>query len=497
MIKAEIHENLIEILNKILVAQDTEVEIEIPDGSVLFENYLNLKILQAQAEESLKKVTFITSDEYGQKLIHNLSEERGTHPIDTTYNSSANLAETPYPTVPTKKRRISKPALPKVHLPKIRGRKTLLLIPILTVLLISLIGYIASSKQKAEVTLQLTSQTLTKSVEVQIKESVTSDMVTRVLEGKKYSIDTSVQSVLPTTGELTKGDKAEGEATIYNKTTVDKKFKKGTTLFYEKDDKTLEFLTDDDVTVPARTEPTPDDIKAGSAKVDITAKIVGKDYNLKKDTKLKVDDYKTSDYEAMITTETKGGDAWQVKIVTDTDLTTLETNLKNKAQTSNTAELNQKVPLGWKMIDKFVATTQGTPAFSHKLGEETTEITGTLTGKITGTAYSMSDLSKLIEETAKGLVPQGYIFNTMDKNYTADWLKEDATQVTFKFYVTPKLDEEKIKTEIKGKSLTKAQETLDKLNGVEQVTISVKPHLFGKLPTRVNNIELIQEAAGK
>ena len=75
MTKIELQQtdNVLSVINKIKEMPDLNIELEIPEESVLFENILNLRLIQQQADKIEKSVTFTTQDEYGNVLIDILS----------------------------------------------------------------------------------------------------------------------------------------------------------------------------------------------------------------------------------------------------------------------------------------------------------------------------------------------------------------------------------------------------------------------------------------
>ena len=70
MIKLEIQQtdNVIDVINKIKNISDLNIEITIPKESIIFENALNLKLVQQQADKMEKSVEFVTDDEIGNIL---------------------------------------------------------------------------------------------------------------------------------------------------------------------------------------------------------------------------------------------------------------------------------------------------------------------------------------------------------------------------------------------------------------------------------------------
>src|SRR3989338_5844830 len=68
-ITLEIHEGVLAAIKKLKTSHEENVEIIIPEGSVLFENSLNLKLLKKEAEVLKKEISFTTTDADGQAII--------------------------------------------------------------------------------------------------------------------------------------------------------------------------------------------------------------------------------------------------------------------------------------------------------------------------------------------------------------------------------------------------------------------------------------------
>ena len=71
-ITLQIHDNVVVAIEKIKGVSDSAIELELPQGSLLFENGLNLKLLRKEAEKVGKSVVFVTIDDLGKSLIQAL-----------------------------------------------------------------------------------------------------------------------------------------------------------------------------------------------------------------------------------------------------------------------------------------------------------------------------------------------------------------------------------------------------------------------------------------
>ena len=75
-VSLEIYTSALEAAKIITDVVDHKVELSIPEGSVLLDNILNLKIILEQAKKVGKEVDFVTEDEFGKNLLNMLRGER-------------------------------------------------------------------------------------------------------------------------------------------------------------------------------------------------------------------------------------------------------------------------------------------------------------------------------------------------------------------------------------------------------------------------------------
>ena len=68
-VELEIHEDVISAINKFSDMKDSGVELMIPEGSVLFENVVNIKLIKREAEKKNIVIQFRTTDPIGENII--------------------------------------------------------------------------------------------------------------------------------------------------------------------------------------------------------------------------------------------------------------------------------------------------------------------------------------------------------------------------------------------------------------------------------------------
>lgn len=497
-VELEIHDDIVSAINKIRIVNDSGVELVIPENSVLFENIINLKIIQNFTENLGLNVIFTTQDEIGNNLISmldgdaNISDFVETVKGDITGNTE------------TKKFRLNLPTMAlKFKLPNVK--KGLSVMAVLGLVGVG-IFFISTQSRHAYAKIVVESQALTRSLTVKIKTDGTTNAETKVLKGYEITADAEEVADIETTGEKTVGEKAEGKALIYNKTTDDKEFKKGITLTFDSDSGDLNFITADEVTVPAAAPEDPLDpasaLKPGSIEVDIVAENVGEDYNLAKDKTLEVKGQKKSEYEAEVSEELDGGKSEQVKTVAQADIDKLKEKIKTQGTDSATNALRRKVELKQAFIDGSTALTVTKETFSHKLNDETEKLTLTQTVTATGLVYLKEDLTKLTDTLVQDLVPEGFELSDKDKDIKVEVLgnsssstltsKEADIQVTLKTYIVTKVDEDSLKERLGGKSFEEGQKVLGGISNIKTYKLEITPNipLFNKAPTDPAKIEI-------
>jgi hypothetical protein len=256
-IELEIHDDVVSTLNKIKNINDPGIELEIPEGSIIFDSIVNLKLLKKEAERFQKTLHFHTHDPDGINLLHNLEGEDNVEAIN---NLSDELPEENK----TKFFATSSSAKPKFNfklnfnMPKINLKPNLKLTGIFVVLAIlisaSIFVYFISKLPKANVSLVVNSEPLARSIQIKVKNGASTSADSKIVRGLVLSETSTVKRTTPATGTKQTGSKSTGKAKIFNKTTEAKVFKKGQHLTYEKDNKELEFVLEQEITVPARTE---------------------------------------------------------------------------------------------------------------------------------------------------------------------------------------------------------------------------------------------------
>ncbi len=504
-IELEIHDDVISTLNKIKNINDSGVELVIPEGSILFDNALNLKIIEKELDKRQMGVQFLTEDEKGNNLIDMLDEKRSATFIeDTPTNETTEEEETSsIAFAPSKKM-----SLPKIDIKipeiKVGAAAVLIAIPI-----IILVGYIVAGNTlpKANAKIVVNSVPLTRSVTVKVGAETQTDAENKTLKGSKVSTTIEETMETPTTGEKITGSKAKGEVTVYNKTEDDITLKKGTVI--SKDD--LKFTLDETITIDGKTEqPDPDQpgkqiYELGEETVNVTAENYGEEYNLKDDTDFSIKGYKSSELTANNDEKFTGGKTQRTKIVSADDQKGLSAKLTNQITQNAINELTKKLGTSQKLINGSLTVKVTSEVFSNKVNDATEKLTLTQKATVEGLTYSTADLDNLMDKVVESLVPQGYVISEKDKQIEVNALggnnvvtvtpNEADIQVTLKTYIVTDITEESVRNSIAGKNTKEAKQYFDSLQEIKTYEFKIAPvlPLFNNVPKNSSRIHVAIE----
>src|SRR3989304_5908740 len=349
-LELEIHDDALSTINKIRNLNDSGIELIVPEGSILFDNIISLKLISQAADKNQKIIQFTTTDETGASLIAMLEKPAGQSGQDYRPGGIEQFVNT----APEKSRFIfKKDMLPKIKLPKFKSG-----------------FFFLSKKPVAYARVLLNSQPLTRSTTVKVKHGGTTDAAKMELKGQTLDTNVEITDEIPATGEKLVGKKAEGEALLYNKTVEEVELKKGSRLAY--DEKDLVYILDDDVTIPARVDDPVDPtiIKLGEATVKITAADIGSDYNIDANENLEVDDHKSSEVVAKTKDDLEGGESKKVKVVAEADKAALQKKVIEAAKEKAASDLKFKLGKTQRLIEGSVIPTITKEVYSAKPGDE-------------------------------------------------------------------------------------------------------------------------------
>ena len=505
----ELHDDVISALKKIKEIDGTSIEIEVPDGAVLLDNVVNLKLLEKKAADFNKSLHFHTTDLVGKTVISLLDDDREEmEGMLTRHVNVEALEEVEEIATPVSKSRFHIPAL------RFPGFKYGFVLLLIFILLGGMLFYITSKAPKAYASIVVNSQPLTKSIPIKVVLDKTTSVDEKVLKGIKQAVTVSEENTINTTGEIEEGKKATGNIKITNKKTDEIKLKKGTKVEYSEDDDDLVFIITSEVTIPAAVikveDPVPPATEGkttttlGEKNVKVEAEKIGSLYNIDEDESLKISGYKESELSAKADEDFKGGSSEKVKIVSTEDIEAVKKDISPKLIEKSESLLKQKQTTTQRYISGAIKTELQKSELSAKEGEKADKITIKQSAISTGLFYSKSELDSLVDSLVDQFIPDGYKISSKGREVNVEVLGESDSsvlsleeadlQITLKTYVIPDINPENLKQELAGKSLADAKQVLGGVRNIVSYDLrldkSIPIPFFQKIPSDINSITL-------
>lgn len=277
--------------------------------------------------------------------------------------------------------------------------------------------------------------------------------------------DVSIQ----TTGEKESGEKAKGEITVFNKTEKEKSFSKGTVIVGTNK---LEFVTTEDITVASTaafsTEFT-------SKKVKIEAKTFGKEYNLPSKTNFEFKEFPSSSYFARNDQALSGGTVKTSQVVSEEDVKSLEKELVDSLEKKAKESVQAKLSSSQKLISAPLEVDTSESEVSNKVGDEVDEVS--ISGKVAITlgAYDEKDMETLVRTLKRDDVPNDYEIDSSHSSLSLEDIEVEGGEVSAKLsgkaVFQPKIEVEKLRKEVSGKTVNGAVKSISSIPGVSEVQI--------------------------
>lgn len=293
------------------------------------------------------------------------------------------------------------------------------------------------------------------------------------------------------TGSKRVGDKAKGKVTVRNGTASGIKLPSGTILFASND---LKFVLTDSASVSAAQSPS----SPGSVTVDVAAEGIGSEYNLAKSETFVVANYPKSEVDAVVETELTGGSSRDIVAVSADDLKKIEKELLAELEEQVVVKLMGEISSDKIFIKEALSTSATKKQFSHKAGDEASDVTLQLDIEATGVVVSKADVEKIALEALQSKVPSGFVLRASQIQPKFLDLEEEGDNIwTFNTAMVanllPELNPDDIAKKLKGKSKAQAERYLESIAGYSRVDIVVKPKLpgvFGTIPRVLNHISV-------
>lgn len=324
----------------------------------------------------------------------------------------------------------------------------------------------------------------------------TVDEENKIIPGQLVDTEVSGSDKAGATGKKQIGDAAKGTIIIYNKSFDSVSLSKGTQISGPRGTK---FTLDTSVNNIASASANDSGIVFGkpSTNPTVTATVVGADGNIPSGSDLTVAGYGTDKLVAKSEGNFSGGTSKDVTVVSSDDqkklLASLASNLRKQAQQKLQEKLPQK-----KILEEALSEEITKKTFNKNINDQASEFSLNLTAKYRGTAFEDKDLKLIVSKLVTTQIPEGFQLNIEDTETQADVSKLDKDGkliflARFKAKLLPKIDTEKVKSQIKGKSIAEAGNIIKGMDNILGSDISISPKLppfLQRLPILGKNIKI-------
>lgn len=201
---------------------------------------------------------------------------------------------------------------------------------------------------------------------------------------------------------------------------------------------------------------------------------------------------------AKITGATAGGTSKVVKVVTQTDVDNAKAQLASQNNDDMKKKLAAKFENGTVIIDSSFKVTAGDPVSTPAVGQQAdskAKLTQDTSYSIVGVAKAQLNayLTSAFEGTLSNKSQQKVYDNGVSTVKFADFKQNDGDQagvvtMTAVAQVGPKIDDNEVKQEVKGKRYGEIAGDLRAIDGVSDVDVKLSPFWVQGVPNDVNKI---------
>lgn len=480
------------ILNELKSTQEDGLELAVvPGEKSLLNNQINKKIIEKAAAESKKKVVFpeILSEPSPEVAEDDMGFIEGEDvvakaPIEAVHKM---IQPTTLPAV------VNKPGSKVVGVVNQVTKNKLLWIGAVVLGLAVLLGIAIFILPSAEVTLTAKTENkesqLTLKGDSKIKEASIKDNLIpyQTVEVSKESSDEQV-----TTGKKTIGNSAKGRVTITNQdTTQPKTFVAGTILTYVTN-ANITFKLDSDVALEQA--PIGGEKTAG---VNVTAVKAGTEGNLAEGSVFKVGSSDPTFVFARNDVAFSGGSSKLANVASAEDRESLRTKIIEELQEEAKKEIEEKQKDVIVVEDSFeIKVTKET--FEPKNADaEAENLKATIAITAVAAFADKGRVKKLVvENLSKG--EEGFSVDEENLDISLQQVDKDQSGrstiiATIKASLVPEINEDDIRQDLLGKSVSQASGYLDSLEELSAYKISSSPFYFrllGRLPFMASKIKI-------
>lgn len=379
-----------------------------------------------------------------------------------------------------KKNKSKKSAVPNFNL----FRKKFVLIGGAIILLIAFLIWAIWFAPRATIVVTAKTTTVTVDEDVTISPDTKTDALAKTIKALKQEQKQDLSVQFSPTGKKTVGDRATGKVRISTDSIrlLDKTVPAGTQLTAEG----MTFTTNSAVTFTRQ--------NSSGVTVAITASDIGDDYNGVSGSMSGA----PSGVSASLSGSTSGGSSREITVVSDTDIANATESLNGQKDSTTKDKLKDKFGSSALIIDDSYKEERSAPSSSVAVGGEAS---GPVTLKATVTASMLAIdnaemkvyLEKRVNEEIDGIDSQKVYKYGDDGAKFTQFTEADGVgrvRITANALVGPTVDEAKTKEEAKGKNYGDIQNSLEKIEGVQDVDTKFWPFWVRKVPKDVDRISI-------
>lgn len=468
----------------VIIAEEDEISEKPEDKSV---SESDEQSISEELDKSEEDLGFVVGDVASMEVKE---EEKIPQEAELVVPEETSLAEIEDFDQEESKRRFSF-KIPHFKIPQ-KLRNYPILLGILGLLLIILGAYLFLPK--ASVKIFVEPKILEKDAQVTAdpnQKEINED--SKIIPGQNIETEVSGSSKGQASGKKQIGDPAKGTVSLYNKTNDSKSLSKGTILSLSNN---LKFSLDISVSI-ASSSATDTGVTYGKISATVTASAVGADSNLPSGSELSVGGFSSSQISAKAEGNFSGGTSKDVTVVSDEDqkklLASLASDLRRQAQ----QKLQEKLP-GKKILEEALSENIIKKSYNKNINDQASEFSLNLTIDYKGVAFEDKDLKQIVGKLVTTQIPEGFELNLEDTETQADVskLQKDGKLIflaRFKAKLLPKLDTNKIKEKLKGKTPSEVEKILKQMDNILGSEIKFSPSLpsiLQRLPLLSRNITI-------
>jgi hypothetical protein len=521
-----------------------DVVLVFPKGSIIFSDELGMQRLFVHAQELGKSVTIVTADPKGQRAaaaagfaIGDVSMLRSPGaPMDNVRRSVKPVAKAPAvrvaapapkpvpipapvfvppvyvaPPVRLVQQVHSEPEplpepLPEQEVssqqyqPKSRNlTKYFIAAAVLAGVLLAILAVFILPQ--AAITVYVQTQPLTRDLAVTVSKTATQPGVQNLtLPGQILDSDESQTVTFNATGQVNVGDRAAGTVQIYNFTHRTLKLDAATTTFTVGTE--VYHLVANASGIPeTRMIPGTTNVDPASLAppVDITADQPGDGYNLPALTRFEIHNAVLGTVPqqlyAMSPVPTQGGVTRFKTVVSQQDLDAAGKQLQHAILAAAEQQLLSSKSL--TLIDSGASTQVKSITFDHAANDATATFSGTITGHVTGLAFSEDDLKNLVEQRINSTLDAStYLVTQQQEDIGEQFSTVDlvggtgSLAVHFVSMLATKLDTAAITQQVLGKTTAQVKEILLANPNIDAADITLKPFWVKSVPRWASKVQV-------